>query len=100
MKNLVTELKLVDWYLLGVGLDLPSYQLKSIKDNWHQVEHRRSKVLDFWLNSTTTPHTWEAVAKAVGVIDYDKVADTIRNKHITSTSTTSNRGTVLLYMYV
>ena len=100
MIDLVTELKSVDWYLLGIGLELKVHQLQSIRHNYSQVDRRRIEVLNCWLNRTTTAHTWEAVAKVVGAIDYDKVADTIRKKYITSTFTTSNKGTVLLYRYV
>ena len=104
MIDLVTELELiVDWYLLGTCLNLKVHQLKCIEENYsHDVTRYKIEVLSLWLDNTTTT-TWEAVAKAVGRMGtHDRVADTIRNKYITSTSTstTSNRGTVLLYVYV
>ena len=102
MIDLVRELEpIVDWYLLGTCLNLEVHQLKCIEKNYiHDVTRCKIEVLSLWLDNTTTT-TWEAVATAVGLMGtHDKVADTIRNKYITSTSTTSNRGTVLLYMYV
>ena len=104
MIDLVRELELiVDWYLLGICLNLKVHRLKYIEENYrHDVTHYKIEVLTLWLDNTTTT-TWEAVATAVGRMGtHGKVADTIRNKYITSTSTstTSNRGTVLLYVYV
>ena len=81
------------------------HQLKSIEENYsHDVTRYKIEVLSLWLDNTTIT-TWEAVATAVGLMGtHGKVADTICNKYITSTSTftstTSNRGTVLLHMYV
>ena len=102
MIDLVRELELiVDWYLLGICLNLKVHRLKCIEENYsHDVTCCKIEVLTLWLDNTTTT-TWEAVAKAVGRMGtHDRVADTIRNKYITSTSTTSNRGTVLLYVHV
>ena len=92
---------IVDWYSLGIGLKLKDHQLKCIeKNHQHDVERCKIEMLNYWQENTTTADcTWEAVATAVGLMGtHDRVADTIRKKYITSTSTTSNRGTVLLHM--
>ena len=101
MIDLVRELEsIVDWYLLGTCLNLKVNRLKCIEENYsHDVTRCKIEVLSLWLDNPTTP-TWEAVATAVGLMGtHGKVAVTIRHKYITSTFTTSNRGTDLLHMY-
>ena len=88
-KALTNELKFVtDWHSLGVNLDLKHHQLTEIEKN-HKGDDKRCKteMLACWLGTTLTP-TWEDVAEALYLMDEYAVADTIRRKYISSTTTT------------
>ena len=89
LKALTNELKSVlDWYSLGVNLDLKRYQLSEIESNHRGDDKRcRTEMLGCWLDNTTTP-TWEAVAEALCLMEAHAVADKIRRKYIISTTTT------------
>ena len=96
LKTLKNALKWVlDWHSLGVNLDLKSHQLGTIeKNHCGDNERCRTEVLICWLDNTTTP-TWEAVAEALDQMEQGRVADELRRKYISSTTTIE--GTVLLY---
>lgn len=89
LKALTNELKSVwNWYTLGVNLDLSYSLLKRIERSClGDSERCRIEMLDHWLQNTTNP-TWEAVIKALYLMDEHKVAKQILRKYMTSTTTT------------
>ena len=92
LKALTNELKSVlDWHSLGVNLDLKRYQLSEIERN-HRGDDKRCKteILACWLENTTNP-TWETIAEALCLMEAHAIADKIRRKHITSTTTTEGK---------
>ena len=97
LKALTYELKSVtDWYTLGVSLGLKRDQLKAIEKDYHHDNNRcMIEMLACWIENTLNP-TWEAVAKALNLMKLQEVADTIRRKCMTSTTTTTDEGIVLL----
>lgn len=63
LKDLVYELKDVDWHELGVQLDVPRHILKNI-DKENPTEARKlSEVLHHWLNNGDA--NWKEIIKAL-----------------------------------
>ena len=90
----------MDWYSLGVNLDLKRYQLSEIESNHRGDDKRcRTEMLGYWLDNTTTP-TWEAVAEALCLMEAHAVADKIRRKYITSTTTTEGMRDMSVFLYM
>lgn len=82
LQELSNELNLVDdWHSLGVNLGLRGYELHKIEQNYPRNNNRcKNELLDLWLRKTTKP-TWEAIAKALCLMDEHVVADGIRKKY-------------------
>ena len=67
LKDLVYELKEVDWHELGVQLEVPTHILNNFgKEN--QTEARKlSEVLQYWLNNNDA--NWKEIIEALRRID-------------------------------
>ena len=89
LKALMNELKSVqNWRTLGVNLELSYVLLKTIERNHHGDNERcKFETLTDWLDNTTNP-TWDAVVEALYLMDEHRVAEEIRRKYITFTTTT------------
>ena len=97
LKALVNELNSVsDWYSLGINLDLKRHQISEIERN-HRGDEKRCKteILGCWLDNCAEP-TWAAVAEALDLMEVHTVAEKIRHKYISSTTTT--QGIAFLYI--
>jgi len=84
VKNLFSELTTVtDWYQLGVYLGLQTHKLdKIIQDHAHQGNDRQMLVmLGLWLRRTQNA-TWDNVVSALEQMGVNRVADSIRQKHL------------------
>ena len=85
----------MDWYSLGVNLDLKRYQLSEIEKNHRgDDKRRRTEVLGCWLDNTTNP-TWKTVAEALYLMEAHSVADIIKRKYMTAITT--DEGIALRY---
>ena len=87
LKDLVYELKEVDWHDLGVQLEVPTHILNNI-DKENQTETRKmSEVLQYWLNNNDA--NWKEIIKALRRIGkHDNVIKTIESEYgIPSTRT-------------
>ena len=79
----------VDWYLLGVKLELKDNELSTIDKNYHgDNERRKHEVLSQWLRNGKLL-TWNAVADALCQMGEHNVALKIRAKHCSSSTDTS-----------
>ena len=84
VKNLFSELTTVtDWYQLGVYLGLQTHKLDKIQqDHAHQGNDRQMLVmLGLWLRRTQNA-TWDNVVSALEQMGVNRVADSIRQKHL------------------
>ena len=86
LKDLIYELKGVDWHHLGVQLDVPTHTLHNIgREN--PIEARRlSEVLQYWLNNGEA--SWKAIVKALkGIGGHENIIKTIELEYIQSSGT-------------
>ena len=86
LRDLVYELRGVDWNELGVQLDVPNYILRNIGiDNI--TEYRKlSEVLNYWLNNKDV--NWKVIVEALSRIGkHGLIITTIESKYIPSTRT-------------
>ena len=89
LKELTNALKSVpNWHLLGVNLDLSGSELATIERD-HRSDNTRCKteMLSRWLENTRGP-TWEAVVRALRLMEANAAADAIQREYVTSTATT------------
>ena len=88
LQALVNELASVeDWHLLGVNLGLQGHQLREIERNYPRDNRRKTETLEFWLRNAKNP-SWEAIVKALCLMQEHVVADAIRRKYCSSSTTT------------
>ena len=87
LQELVNELASVeDWHLLGVNLGLQGHQLREIERNYPRDNRRKTETLEFWLRNAKNP-SWEAIVKALCLMQEHVVADAIRRKYCSSSTT-------------
>lgn len=58
-----------NWENVGCLLNIPNSVLKQIRHNEERAQDRLREMLNTWLENTKSPHTWEALAKAVEPFD-------------------------------
>ena len=89
LQLLIYELSSVEnWHLLGVNLGLMGHQLRKIEHTYHGDSKRcKTEALDLWQRNARNC-TWEAVAKALDLMQEEVVADWIREKYCHSTTAT------------
>ena len=91
----------VDWFTLGVKLELEDHELRTIEQNYRGDGNERCKLemLSRWLRSGKPP-TWKALADALHLMGEHAVASKIQAKCCSpSTATTDTAGTyVCLFM--
>ena len=83
LKDLVVVLRAVDWYQLGIQLNVPTYILRSIIEaNPNNISMRLSQMLDYWKENDEDP-SWERIAEAVQRIGgHRNVIAEIRSKYM------------------
>ena len=74
----------VDWYSLGVQLEVKAHDLATIERNYHGDTARcKLEMLNHYLESGKLP-TWKAVADALQLMGKHEVASKIRAEHCSS----------------
>ena len=75
------ELKQVEWYELGIQLDVPIHQLEAIRRENPTVSMSMIKVLQYWLANETA--TWQKIIVALERIGkYGNTVSSLRSKYI------------------
>ena len=60
------ELKEVDWYQLGIQLEVPSHVLTEIdRENPGDERRKLTRVLDYWIKNAKPAASWETIVKAL-----------------------------------
>ena len=81
LKSLVSELhEVVDWFHLGVHLDVPDSELMKIKRSYLEVDDCKTQVLIFWMKQALQL-TWSAVVRALVGIRMYSLAQKIAIKY-------------------
>ena len=81
LRDLVIELKTVDWYELGIQLNVPADQLGTIERENPTESRKMAKVLQYWLNNETA--TWAKVINALERIGgYGNIVATLRSNYV------------------
>ena len=84
LKDLVCELKEVDWNQLGIQLDVPSHILRNIdRENPGNESRKLSAVLDYWIKNAKPAASWKMIVKALQRIEGHKnIITNIQSKYI------------------
>ena len=86
--------KVVDWYVLGLHLNIPKYELDKIQKQFllnEGVERCKAEMLDMWLKKEEEPH-WRVIVDALERMNSYELAQELRDLHLDeneSQSTTS-----------
>ena len=85
LKDLVYELKEVDWYQLGIQLNVPSHILTNIKrENTGNESRKLSEVLQYWLKNEPAA-SWKKIIQALQRIGgHGNIITSIQSKYYTS----------------
>ena len=83
LKDLVVVLREVDWYQLGVQLNVPAYILRDVNEqNPHNVSRKLSKMLEYWKDNEEDP-SWEKIVKALQRIrGHRNIITVIKSKYM------------------
>ena len=65
LADLVYELKGVDWYQLGVQLNVPVHVLTNIDLENRSESRKLSKVLDYWIKNAKLEASWNVIINAL-----------------------------------
>ena len=100
VRCLLTELdQVVDWFSLGIHLEIKPAELTEIHQNFPRDCNRcKIEMLRIWLRSCTHP-TWDKVAQAASDAKEENVAKAIRQKHC-DTASSSSTSTGILHFVV
>ena len=83
IKDLVYELKGVDWHELGIQLEVPAHTLTKIGREHHTEARKLSEVLQYWLNNGET--SWNRIVEALKRIEgHGNIIKTIESEYILS----------------
>lgn len=81
LKDLVYELKAVDWHDLGIQLDVPPHILKNIGKENPTEARKLSEVLQYWLNNGEAH--WKQIVKALKRIgNHGNIIRTIESEYL------------------
>ena len=64
LRDLVHELKGVNWHALGIKLDVPTHTLKSIEGDNPTQDRRLSEVLQYWILNDREA-SWAGIVRAL-----------------------------------
>ena len=84
LKDLVYELKEVDWNQLGIQLNVPRHILRNIdRENPGNESRKLSEVLQYWIDNAEPAASWEKIVEALRRIGGHKnIITTIQSKYI------------------
>ena len=75
------ELKQVEWYELGIQLNVPAHQLRAIRRENPAESMRMAEVLQYWLDNETA--TWQKIIEALERIgNYGNTVSSLRSKYM------------------
>ena len=75
------ELKTVEWYDLGIQLNVPVDQLRTIERENPTESRKMAIVLQYWLDNETA--SWEKVVNALERIGgHGNIVATLRSKYV------------------
>ena len=99
VRCLLTELdQVVDWYSLGIHLEIKPTELQEIQRNFPSDCNRcKIEMLSSWLKSCSQP-TWDKVAQAALDAKEENVAKAIRQKHCKFASNSSASNGILHFV--
>ena len=96
LNDLLYELKRVDWYELGVQLDVPTHTLKNIGKRCPTETRKLSEVLRYWLNNGVA--SWEDMIKALEKIGgHEYIIYTIESEYIPQSGIVLNESSEVMY---
>ena len=86
LKDLVYELKEVDWKQLGIQLNVPRHILRNIdRENPGNESRKLSEVLQYWMDNAESATSWEMILVALQRIGGHKnIITSIRSKYMIS----------------
>ena len=85
LRGLVEELaSVVDWFHLGVYLDVPHSELMKIKYDYPNVDQRKTQALSVWMNMKEV--SWSDIVRALVGIRRKALAEHIAAKYGTCMS--------------
>ena len=89
----------VDWFTLGVKLELEDHELRTIERNYRGDGNERckSEMLSRWLRSTKLP-TWKAIVDALQQMGEQAAASKIRAKYCSSFSPITDAAGTYLFI--
>ena len=70
----------MEWFQLGIHLDLPEGMLKNIRHRNDEVGGRRCEMLSTWLETSPQP-TWATIVNALTGIGRRNLADKMALKY-------------------
>ena len=76
--------KVVDWYVLGLHLNIPKYELDKIQKQFllnEGVERCKAEMLDMWLKKEEEPH-WRVIVDALEKMKNYELAQELRDLHL------------------
>ena len=76
--------KVVDWYVLGLHLNIPKYELDKIQKQFllnEGVERCKAEMLDMWLKKEEEPH-WRVIVDALEKMKSYELAWELRDLHL------------------
>ena len=77
---LVEELvEVVDWFHLGLYLEVPEYELKTIRCDYPDVKQRKTQALSVWMKMKEA--SWSQIVKALVRIRMKTLARHIATKY-------------------
>ena len=84
LKDLVYELKEVDWNQLGIQLNVPRHILRNIdRENPGNESRKLSEVLQYWIDNEPEP-SWEKIIQALQRISgHRNIITSIQSKYCT-----------------
>ena len=78
----------VDWYELGIKLDIPSGTLNAIKEEHDTVKRRLVAMLEKWLNKYPE-RGWSDVVDALRSMERNDIVNEVARKYCNSTTDSS-----------
>ena len=81
LKNLVTELDdVVDWFKLGILLDISPSKLKKIRADHRETDACKTEMLVMWMEQTRNA-SWTTVVSALPSIGMETLAQNVAAKY-------------------
>ena len=98
LRGLVEELaNVVDWFHLGIYLDVPHSELMKIRYDYPDVEQRKTQALSVWLKMKEG--SWSEIVRALIGIKMKPLVTHIAMKYGEFTSTDSCQTEHILYRF-